>query len=557
MHYEGSQAATAIGAERHEYTSWKHPYNNTNICFRSELVNRLSKAALRAAKQGTEVGGLLWGKTGSGASVEVADATFVQNSAAQFNHTALDLRHLQQAVNGWAPQASLSLVGYFRSHLRDGLSLSAQDRAFLEQEIRDPESVFLVLKPFEMGLCTAGFFFWHNGRLETTDSELEVPFVAMEPATRTSGLDPQANKTSKDEGEESLVSVLRESATRRAPPTKAGHHTLKSAANTSDASLVTPSEPAKQPLGAVGIVAALSFLSILIAGIGLYFFIWPRLHSRTQPVLPKEPETGIHLQVEHGADGELALSWNRNSPEIRKATRATLVVLDGQVSRPLSLDREQLHSGKLIYFPKHPDVEFKLELNVDRLHTLAESIRAGLPEAARQRVAGREHTRPALPRGTRSAVPVPVNESNIGPSAQVTNPGPVLAGAEPSPSAATLPLVRPVLPARELVTGAPSPDPAVGGTYVPPRAIQEIMPETSPLGHFAQILVQVNIDEAGRVIAAHAAGGAAGVHDELTDIAVTAAKRWRFQPATLDGKPIPAEYTIVFAFHPSVPGAKQ
>jgi TonB family protein len=553
MRYEGSQAETASGAELHEYTSWKHPYRNSNIRFRSELVNRLSQAALRAAKQGREVGGLLWGQTDANESVVAADATFVQGSTVQFNSTALDLRHLREAVNGWAPQASLSLIGYFRSHLREGLSLSTQDRAFIEQEMRDPELIFLVLKPFQAGICTAGFFFWHDGRLETADSELEVPFIATDRPAQPSGPSPQPNRASENEGAESLVSSLRQSAMRHAPALKAGPNPVTNAASGPNASIVTAIPGARRPFRS-GIVGAFGLLIILIAAAGLYF-IGPKLHPPPQPAPLKEPETGIHLQVEHGPEGELALTWNRDSPEIRKAATATLVVLDGPVTRTLNLDSEQLHSGKLIYFAKHPDVQFRLELDVDRLHTVAESIRAGVPEAARPRVAGGQHAHRVARRAAGAVLPG--DEPDTAHKAQVMKQRPVLAGAEPS--AVTLPLVRPVLPARELVTGAApssSLDPAVGGTYVPPRAIQEIMPETTPLGRFAQILVQVNIDEAGRVISAHAAGGTAVVDDELTNLAVTAAKRWRFQPATLDGKPIPAEYTIVFAFHPSVPGAK-
>ncbi len=554
MGYEGSQAEKAFGAALDAYTSWKHPYDNSRIRFRSEVVNRLSQAALKAAKRGVEVGGLLWGQTGFDGSLAVADATFVQGSTGQFNSTTLDLRHLREAAHGWAPQASLSLAGYFRSHLREGLSLSEQDRAFIEQEMREPELIFLVLKPFQAGICTAGFFFWHDGRLETADSELEVPFIATDRPAQPSGPVPQPNRTSENEGAETLVSALRQSAMRHTPALKAGPNPVTNAASGPNASIVTATPGARRPFRS-GIVAAFGLLIILIAAAGLYF-MGPKLHPPPQPAPLKEPETGIHLQVEHGPEGELALTWNRDSPEIRKAATATLVVLDGAVTRTLSLDSEQLHSGKLLYFAKHPDVQFRLELDVDRLHTLAESIRAGVPEAARPRVAGGQHAHRVARRAAGAGLPG--DEPNAGHKGQVANQRPALAATEPS--AETLPLVRPVLPARVLVTGvAPSssPDSAANGIYVPPRAIQEIMPETTPLGHFAQILVQVNIDEAGHVISAHAAGGAADVDDELTNIAVTAAKRWRFQPATLDGKPIPAEYTIVFAFHPSVSGAKQ
>jgi hypothetical protein len=43
----------------------------------------------------------------------------------------------------------------------------------------------------------------------------------------------------------------------------------------------------------------------------------------------------------------------------------------------------------------------------------------------------------------------------------------------------------------------------------------------------------------------------------LASIAVSAARRWRFHPATLNGVPVPSDYTIVFAFHPRLGNTAQ
>jgi hypothetical protein len=84
-------------------------------------------------------------------------------------------------VRQCAQGGETQVVGYFRSHIRDGLRLSYWDRQFIEQEIRDPHSVFLILRPLETGVNMASSCFWQNGRLERDCTELEVPFFITDP----------------------------------------------------------------------------------------------------------------------------------------------------------------------------------------------------------------------------------------------------------------------------------------------------------------------------------------------------------------------------------------
>lgn len=51
------------------------------------------------------------------------------------------------------------------------------DQDLIQHYMRDPSSVFLVVRPFEIGICMAGFFFWDQDRLQTDASELEVPLI--------------------------------------------------------------------------------------------------------------------------------------------------------------------------------------------------------------------------------------------------------------------------------------------------------------------------------------------------------------------------------------------
>jgi hypothetical protein len=92
--------------------------------------------------------------------------------------------------------------------------------------------------------------------------------------------------------------------------------------------------------------------------------------------------------------------------------------------------------------------------------------------------------------------------------------------------------------------------------YVPPRPIKRVIPDGISVGpvpvvyETTQIEVEVNIDATGRVTEAHPVQKGNKANMRLTGSAVSAATQWKFEPATLHGKPIAALHTLVFVFHP-------
>jgi protein TonB len=60
--------------------------------------------------------------------------------------------------------------------------------------------------------------------------------------------------------------------------------------------------------------------------------------------------------------------------------------------------------------------------------------------------------------------------------------------------------------------------------------------------------VAVNIDVEGKVVKAEATGSDA--HVLLKQAAVDAARKWRFRPATVNGKPVPSNAVLKFNFTP-------
>jgi protein TonB len=100
--------------------------------------------------------------------------------------------------------------------------------------------------------------------------------------------------------------------------------------------------------------------------------------------------------------------------------------------------------------------------------------------------------------------------------------------------------------------GSASPPPPVearkAAVIVKGESLQRVQPEYPARARAARqwgaVAVEVSINERGDVIAAQALSGPT----LLRDAAVAAARRWRFKPATRDGKPISSVTTITFNF---------
>jgi hypothetical protein len=89
--------------------------------------------------------------------------------------------------------------------------------------------------------------------------------------------------------------------------------------------------------------------------------------------------------------------------------------------------------------------------------------------------------------------------------------------------------------------------------FRPARAIRQVMPDTSVFGSMVvkpvQIEVRVTIDSSGRVKNARIVAGEKS-KTGLAGVALLAARQWLFEPATLHGRPIESEHSLMFAFQP-------
>jgi protein TonB len=89
--------------------------------------------------------------------------------------------------------------------------------------------------------------------------------------------------------------------------------------------------------------------------------------------------------------------------------------------------------------------------------------------------------------------------------------------------------------------------------YTGPVVISQITPRLEPairsvLVNDVEVEVTLHIDASGRVVRADPVQRLTGLYQHIERAAVNAAERWRFQPATIDGKTVPSVQTIKFLF---------
>ncbi|MRG92360.1 TonB family protein [Polyangium spumosum] len=102
----------------------------------------------------------------------------------------------------------------------------------------------------------------------------------------------------------------------------------------------------------------------------------------------------------------------------------------------------------------------------------------------------------------------------------------------------------------------PAPAPPPAPVLVPPRplaALEAAYPEVPGLTGEADVVLDVTVAADGSVKEARIFSGDA----PFTDAATRAAPGWRFEPATRDGKPIPARIRVLVHFTPPEPAAEE
>ncbi len=336
---------TLASAEDVLYQHWKVPDKPIEIY----LSRAVAAAILLEVKPGLferrrpEIGGILLGK------VTVRDTTTVRIEACvelqcehlfgpSYSMSEDEKQALRNALAKYDPDAEDEncAVGYFRTHSRRGLGLTADDLQ-LAEFFPQGKDLVLLLKPRLLLPNRAAFFFWGDAQ-----SQPETPAIAF--------------STPRHAGRDSA---------------------LQAAADPAKPALTQPAVPrvrAPRKLHWWSWWVQAPLRAFLVLAWYLIGFSVGRQIDKVvpRPAPPPRDPYALSLMVVQFGDN-LHLTWDRQSMPIAAAQRGDLVIFDGGQSRTLRLTAEQLRTGTVAYHRLSDRVEFRLEVILPGRRTVSET----------------------------------------------------------------------------------------------------------------------------------------------------------------------------------------
>ncbi len=317
-----------------DHCFWESPDKSVAIYTALDVIEAVNQAILRvgaaAPVHRAEIGGLLLGRAERAERLTVWIDFFEPIACSYPRGPSWLLNEAEQDELGdaLAERPRAQVVGFFRSHTRKDLFLSEEDLSFAARFFAEPESVFLVVKPFTTRPNLAGFFYWENGEIHGSASYCEFAFVRAEPGGGS--VAPLA------------VPAAREWVRELNPQLSEAHVEERFA----------PFGIAKKPKRSAALmwvvpVAALVMASA-VAGYLVYRPRTPAPLARAARRVDQVPGNALALSVSQ-IEQNFTLTWDRQSPVIGSAKGGVLAISEGSLNREIALTAEQLHTGGLVY----------------------------------------------------------------------------------------------------------------------------------------------------------------------------------------------------------------
>lgn len=446
-----------------------------------------------------------------------------------------------------------SLMGYYRTEENETFHLNAKDLSLAEECFRKPYQVFLMIHSNGLDSLNATFFFRDGSRKMADLAFLEFPFdsslLAIEERDRI--------ERSHQVIEHSLaVSPAPNPSTIDIPRKKSGF-LLKAVWMAGTIALVFTMGTLVNNHSFREQLANLRHVDAKPAAINV--------PSPSAPEASSLPSLALHAKRQNG---DLELTWNRESALTATATSGVISIQDGKSERRIPLDATQVRGGSLLYSPTSDEILMQLTLTTST-GNITESVMVILPKlgAPKTYPLPASTTPPQLPLDTvplaRASKPFTapsiVKGAPTPEPAALTDSPPLRISHDPAATAtpefvaqAQAPVPPPPLPA------APSQQPtsqqpaSITVNYKPAVAIRKTVPTfPAELQTFTVkrtvIEVKVTIDKRGQVSKAEAAAQN-NLNQYLVNSAINAARLWIFQPAKLGNDPVPSEAVLQFVF---------
>jgi protein TonB len=164
---------------------WEVPQKPVAVRLAFDLIDRMETEVIEnfrsLTSRGSEIGGVLLGSVipGSPLVVVVQDYETISCDYSRgplYRLSDADLGRFERVIEQHSGAGNTPVAGYFRAHSRKGLSLDADDLAFLDARFRSPHHIALLVRPFATKTSVGGLFIREDGVFHGESSYLEFPF---------------------------------------------------------------------------------------------------------------------------------------------------------------------------------------------------------------------------------------------------------------------------------------------------------------------------------------------------------------------------------------------
>jgi hypothetical protein len=336
------------------YFVWRIPGQPAEIHLSIDVVDRMSADILRGfgavPKRGAEVGGILIGATKPGEPKIIRIEDFEALPCTYARGPSYLLTEAERSMFGQTCQRrSTEIVGYYRSHTRDGLALQPEDLQLLDQLFPPAAQIALLVKPFATKPGVAGFFVRKNGAFPAATPS-EFPFRRWEltgeaPPVRP----PMQERKAKDR--EALASAAASSGAEKAVTAADEPYYRIFSAEPEDAVSQAPIEQrAPKPRTGMWLVASFAFL---LLGVLLGY-------EASRITGPRHPSDFALSVAAERAGQNLTIRWNPDARAVVSASNGVLEIEDGGETKRVELDRANLSNGSMVYRNSSNQVRFRL-----------------------------------------------------------------------------------------------------------------------------------------------------------------------------------------------------
>lgn len=365
---------------------WEVPDKKFAINLDFGVVDRLLLEAMRGfgaiPRRGAEVGGILLG------SAEVGEKTIIRvedfepvlcehRRGPSFLLSEADTNRFEEALSRhrFSPEKRIYAVGCYRSHTREGMSLSPEDLSHFNEYFPDPSAAFLLVKPYATKVSMAGFFFREEGgKIHTEAPYQEFPFRRRE-------LGGGASPTAKLRDANPVSSPIVRDYGYNPPPDEpqggidypAEEHAPEEAAYPAYDTAVPEAElpPQRYKVRKTNVWIPLSFIFLLLGTlVGFQAAITYR-PAKAAGVLA-DPYS---LSLSVGRSGDyLQVRWDRHAQAVRTAQRGVLTIIEGTYDKKVDLDVLQLQNPTVYYRNMSDAVKFRLEVYTKERVSVSETL---------------------------------------------------------------------------------------------------------------------------------------------------------------------------------------